>query len=101
MTNTAVNADSMVVQYKIRLYVAGDAPNSRIARENLNRLQKQMAAEFHVEIVDVLKHPRAALDGGIFITPALQVLAPGPGALIFGNLSDDQALSTVFMRKSP
>jgi circadian clock protein KaiB len=86
--------------YKVRLYIAGDAPNSRMAMENLDRLQKQMAAEFHLEIVDVLKDPRAALDEGIFVTPALQVLDPGPGALIFGNLSDNQALSTVFTRKS-
>ena len=99
MADRNATTKSGLAHYKVRLFIAGDAPNSRMARENLYRLQKQMAAKFHVEVVDVLKDPRAALDGGIFVTPALQVLEPGPGALIFGNSSDDQALSTVFMRQ--
>jgi circadian clock protein KaiB len=87
--------------YKMRLFVAGDAPNSRIARENLRRLQERVSAEFSVEIVDVLKDPQIALSNGIFVTPTLQVMEPGPKTLIFGNLSDDQALSAIFMGEQP
>ena len=83
--------------FAVRLFVAGDAPNSRIAKENLRRLREQFAAHrFDVEVVDVLTDPQAALAHGIYVTPALQVIKPGPKALIFGNLSNNQALQALF-----
>ncbi|MDY6906394.1 MAG: circadian clock KaiB family protein [Thermodesulfobacteriota bacterium] len=65
--------------YRFRLFVAGDAPNSRLARENLRRLQEQAPdAVFDIQVVDVLDAPEAALKEGVYVTPALQVLEPGP-----------------------
>jgi hypothetical protein len=62
--------------------VARDAPNSCIARENLRRLKGSIAeCDFGVEIVDVMENPQAALEHGVFVTPALQNskrLFPGP-----------------------
>jgi len=39
--------------------------------------------------------PGAALDSGVFITPTLQVLEPPPGCMVYGNLSDTEALLRV------
>ena len=85
------------LRYKLRLFVSGDAPNSRIARENLQRLQRRLDdAVITVEIVDVMQEPRKALGNGIFLTPALQVLGPEPGAVIYGNLNDADTLLALF-----
>ena len=84
---------SRIRGYSVRLFVAGNALNSRIARENLGRLRNSdPEAFFEVEIVDVLEDSRKALDAGIYVTPALQVLKPEPGGIVYGNLSDLEAL---------
>ncbi|MFW6055419.1 MAG: circadian clock KaiB family protein [Thermodesulfobacteriota bacterium] len=80
--------------YVLRLFITGEAPNSFIAKENLRRLQKSLSGcRFEVEIVDVLKTPQVALEHGVYVTPALQIVEPsGPGALIFGNLQNLDSL---------
>ncbi|HNB50348.1 MAG TPA: circadian clock KaiB family protein [Anaerolineales bacterium] len=77
----------------MRLFVTGNAPNSRIARENLARLQMRFP-EYHyeIEIIDLLSQPELALTHGIFIAPTLQVLEPSPGGMLYGNLSDAKVL---------
>lgn len=85
---------------RFRLFVAGDAPNSRIALENLRRLRGLLAGcTTDIEVVDVVKEPQKAIASGIFVTPALQVLEPSPGVLIFGNLSNDEVFQTLFPEK--
>jgi len=75
-------------KYVLRLFVAGDEPNSKKARENLTKLcETHLQGEYEVEIVDVLEDFEAALEGNVLLTPALIVLAPEP-ARIFGNLND-------------
>jgi circadian clock protein KaiB len=81
----------------MRLFIAGNAPNSRLARENLQRLcQRLDGHEVKLEIVDVVKDPDSAVAHGIYVTPALQVIEPRPGALVFGNLSNLEALVSLF-----
>ena len=83
--------------YKVRLFVAGDSPNSLIAKENLKAIQEQLKGrQFEVEVIDVMENPQTALENSIYLTPALQVISPGPGSIIFGNLSDRNALQTLF-----
>lgn len=82
--------------YVIRLFVAGNAPNSRLARENLDRFQASFPEhEFKVEIIDLDTQPELALENGVFITPTLVVLEPAPGGMIYGNLSDQKVLAQV------
>lgn len=86
--------------YILRLFVAGDTPNSRIARENLHRLFGRLDRdEFDVEIVDVTEDAQTALEQRVFVTPALQVIEPGLESVIFGDLSDRDALRTLFPGK--
>jgi len=80
-----------------RLFVCGDALNSRRARENLQRLRQTLPhVQFDVAVIDVDKDPQTALDQGIFVNPALQVIEPAPGMLIYGDLSNLQALAAMF-----
>ncbi|MGB3224098.1 MAG: circadian clock KaiB family protein [Desulforhopalus sp.] len=86
-------------QIILRLFIAGEAPNSRIARENLRRLCERTAgSQFQVEIINVLEDPQIMLDLGIYLTPALQVIAPEPGGLVYGNLSDEEALRSLLFQ---
>lgn len=73
---------------KLRLYVAGDAPNSAQAIANLEALCRAHVQDRHeIEIVDVLREPGRALADGIFMTPTLVRLGPKPVLKIIGTLS--------------
>jgi circadian clock protein KaiB len=73
----------------LRLYVAGNAPNSLIATANIKAIcDAHFAAGHELEIVDLLKHPARALEDGIIVTPMLLKLSPPPVQRVVGNLSD-------------
>jgi circadian clock protein KaiB len=73
----------------LRLYVAGTAPNSARAQENLAALCQGLTPDqMTLEIVDVLREPLRALQDKVFVTPVLRRLAPLPEVQIIGDLSD-------------
>jgi circadian clock protein KaiB len=73
----------------LRLYVAGNAPNSLRAIENLKVFcADKLFDGYHLEIVDLLKEPRRALADGIVVTPTLIKVSPSPVKRLIGNLSD-------------
>ena len=73
----------------LRLYVAGDGPNSAAARANLRRLLAGCdPTTYTLEIVDCLRHPMRALQEGVLVTPTLLRLAPEPTCTVVGSLSD-------------
>jgi len=87
---------SRAPQFKFRLYVAGDAPNSTQALANLNALCKaHLPKRHHIEIVNVFREPDRALKDGIFMTPTLVKLVPAPAQRIVGTLSQTQPLLSV------
>jgi len=97
MSNNAPTQITTIQRCAARLFVCGDAPNSRRARNNLQRLRETLDhVEFEVEVVDVDKTPQAALDQGIFVNPALQVIEPAPGMLIYGDLSELTVIEELF-----
>ena len=74
--------------FKFRLYVAGDAPNSAQARANLDAICRSYLPDWHdIEVVDVLREPKRALDDRILMTPTLVKLSPSPSRRIVGTLS--------------
>ena len=74
--------------FKFRLYVAGDAQNSAQALANLSALcRAHLPNRHHIEVVDVFREPKRALADGVFMTPTLVRLAPGPVRRIVGTLS--------------
>ncbi len=74
--------------YKFRLYLAGDSPNSAKALANLKALCHDVLDNRHeIEIVDVLKDPKRALEDGVLLTPLLVKISPGPVRKIVGSLN--------------
>jgi circadian clock protein KaiB len=74
------------------LYVAGDTPNSALARVNLGALcRKYLVGRYKIRIVDVFKDPNRAMLDGVFMTPTLIKLAPSPVRMIVGTLSGSAA----------
>ncbi len=71
-----------------RLYIAGEAPNSVIAINNLQAIIDNYLNDGHykLDIVDVLKEPLRAIDDGVLLTPTLVKLSPLPSVKITGNL---------------
>lgn len=79
---------------QLRLYVAGDSPNSIIARSNLESVIARLAKEdVSLEIVDVLRDPERGLKDGVLVTPMVVKVAPAPERRIVGNLKDRAQLS--------
>lgn len=79
--------------YKFCLYIAGNAHNSLQAVANLHALCRAHLPDRHgIEIIDVFKEPKRALDDGIFLTPTLIKLAPSPVCRIVGTLSQVQTV---------
>jgi circadian clock protein KaiB len=77
----------------LRLFVAGDSPESATAVANLRALFPP-AETPHVtlEIVDVERDPARAARDGIMVTPTLLKISPAPVCRILGNLKNGAAL---------
>jgi circadian clock protein KaiB len=77
--------------YLLRLYMAGNGPNSQKALANLRSLcQEHLEGRFTIETVDVVEDFQAAVRDNILVTPALILVAPLPRVIVLGNLSDRQ-----------
>lgn len=83
---TAQNAGEVL---SLRLYVAGDGPNSLEARANLNTmLDGRPPTSYRLEVVDFLREPQRALADGVIVTPTLVRLTPLPVRKVIGTLRD-------------
>ena len=83
------NLPARKLRLRLRLYVAGNAPNSVRAIANINAIcAEHFAAAFELEIVDLLDHPARAADDAIIVTPTLVKWRPLPVVRVIGNLSD-------------
>ena len=77
----------------LRLYVAGETPNSARAIANLQYIcQKYLHGRYKKEVVDILQAPLRALSEGVLVTPTLVRLSPLPVRKIVGDLSDRAAV---------
>jgi circadian clock protein KaiB len=79
----------------LRLYVAGQAPNSAAAIRNLGILfpgREASGQPVEIEIVDLLREPLRGLLDGVVLSPTLVRLAPPPVRRVVGNLSNHGAV---------
>ena len=75
----------------LRLYVAGQTPNSLTAFENLKKIcENYLESTYTIEVIDLLKHPQLAKDHQIVAVPTLIRKLPTPVKKIIGNLSDTE-----------
>lgn len=84
---------------RVRLYVARQTPNSIRAEENLTAALKELgdaAKTIELEIVDVFRQPRRAINDGIIATPTVIVLGSnGRRIMILGDLATGDRLQVL------
>jgi circadian clock protein KaiB len=74
---------------QLRLYVAGDGPNSLQARSNLERICAAAPGfTYTLEVIDFLADPLRALADGVLVTPTLVKVGPAPRQAVVGTLAD-------------
>ncbi|HTK48416.1 MAG TPA: circadian clock KaiB family protein [Gemmatimonadaceae bacterium] len=87
---------------RLRLFVAGNAPNSAQARANLRALvQRYHVPEGDVEVVDCLLDPLRAFEEGVLVTPTLLKLAPDPTEIIVGTLASVERVAQTLGLDAP
>ena len=75
--------------YILKLYVAGNTPNSVRALKMLSQiLEKEFQGVYALKVIDVLKNPQLAEEDRILATPTLAKVLPPPVRKIIGDLSD-------------
>ena len=75
--------------YVLKLYVAGNTPNSVRALKTLkNILEQDFQGVYALKVIDVLKNPQLAEEDKILATPTLSKVLPPPVRRIIGDLSD-------------
>ena len=75
--------------YILKLYVAGNTPNSMRALKRLrNSLEPECLGVCALKVLDVLKQPQLAEEDKILATPTLAKILPPPVRRIIGDLSD-------------
>lgn len=84
------------VKYQMRLFVAGDEPNSVIAKKNINKIcSKLLNEQFKLDVIDVFQDFTTAIKENILVTPALVIDKPKK-TKIFGNLREtDKVLAAL------
>jgi circadian clock protein KaiB len=89
--DTEKNEDPAGEAWILRLYVAGQTPNSLTAFDNLRKIcEKHLECQYTIEIIDLLKNPQLAIDHQIIAVPTLIRKLPIPVKKIIGNLSDTE-----------
>lgn len=75
---------------ELRLYKAGNAPNSVRAVANALALcdEQSQDQKCQLEIIDVLETPWRALQDGVLVTPTLLRIFPKPMVRVIGDLSE-------------
>ena len=94
---------SQNAKWELRLYVAGQTAKSLQAFANLKRIcEEHLAGEYHIEVIDLLKHPQLAKGDQILALPTLVRKLPEPVRKIIGDLSNtDRVLVGLDLRPRP
>lgn len=80
---------SLKKTYVLKLYVAGNTPNSvRALRTLQDILEEEFQGVYALKVIDVLKNPQLAEEDKILATPTLAKILPPPVRRIIGDLSD-------------
>jgi circadian clock protein KaiB len=76
--------------YVWRVYVAGQKGRSRWAVENLKKIcDKELPGQYKIEVVDVSKNPRAAIENNLTALPAVFRTLPAPVRKFVGNWANE------------
>jgi circadian clock protein KaiB len=75
----------------LRLYIAGQSPNSIAAIANLKKIcEDQLRGKYRLKVIDLLEKPQLAKGDQIIAIPTLVRRLPEPVRKIIGNLSKSE-----------
>ena len=79
--------------YILRLYIAGQTPNSIAAIANLKKIcEDKLQRRYRIEVIDLLLKPQLAKGDHIIAIPTLVRRLPPPVKKIIGNLSKTESV---------
>ncbi|MDR3667014.1 MAG: circadian clock KaiB family protein [Ignavibacteriaceae bacterium] len=91
MKNTPVKKKN--IKWALHLYVAGKTQKAIIALRNLKIIcEEQLKGNYHIEVIDLLKHPKLARTEQIIAIPTLIRKSPLPTKSIIGDLSNTEVI---------
>ena len=77
------------MKYILKLYVVGGTTTSNRAVSNLKKICTELLEDkYAIEIIDILKNPKLAVDESIIAIPTLIKKLPLPLRRVIGDLSD-------------
>ena len=80
-----------MMEWELRLYVAGNTPNSIAAFSNLQEIcEEHMGGRYRIEIIDLFENPQLAQGDQIIAVPTLVRRLPTPIKKIIGDLSNTE-----------
>lgn len=78
-------------KWRLRLYVAGNTPNSIAAFGNLKEIcESHLGGKYEIEVIDLLRQPQLAAGDQIVAVPTLVRRLPHPVKKIIGDLSNKE-----------
>ena len=81
------------VRYHLILFVAGNEPNSVLARKNLEDFcSAELDDLYELQVMNVFEDHRLALAHRVLVTPCLVMLDPQPSVMVAGTLQDKERL---------
>jgi circadian clock protein KaiB len=85
--------DTIDDKWILRLYVAGQTPNSIAAFRNLKIVcEEELEGKYLIEVIDLLENPQLCRDDQILAVPTLVRKLPQPVKKIIGDLSNKEKL---------
>ena len=97
----AAAADGKGTRYVLRLYVTGMSRSSRNAIENVRELcERELEGIYDLEIIDIYQLPALAKGDQIVATPTLIRVLPAPLRRYIGDMSKQNLLFGLDVRKS-
>jgi circadian clock protein KaiB len=80
-----------IINYELRLYVAGKTAKSVSALANLKKYcEEHLKGQYTIEVIDLLVKPQLAEGDQIFAIPTLVRKVPEPIRKIIGDLSNKE-----------
>lgn len=87
----SAHAEASDAVWELRLYVAGQTPQSLRAFANLSRIcEEHLAGRYRIEVIDLIEQPALAAGHQIVAIPTLVRELPPPIRKIIGDLSDSE-----------
>lgn len=78
-------------EFRLVIYVAGETPKMKEAIANLEKIcEEELHGRYHIEVVDLRKHPERASTDQILAIPTVVLNLPLPIKRLIGDLSQKE-----------